>query len=415
MTEHPGERLSAYLDDELPAAEASAVEDHLRGCEECRRRLETLAAVDRVARDLPVTAPPGYFDALPGRVRVLLEAPASAAAGPRPVPSRRPRSSPLRLPAWTWAVAAVLALAVVTPLTLIRLQSPGVTIPTSDRRVGAPPAPVEAVPELRDGVRPFVEENKEASKRQKEESPRAARVGAELQGAVPEQSGSAEAKATAGSSGAGLTANAAPPAADHPSAMADRMTKDAVSREAEAGAAASFAPPPPEPRPAPRVPGAGYAQAQGAPAPSAPAPAASEALKLSREEPMDEGAAPEPAARGREEAAPAAAATGATRAERDDAAADEYARLLPPPPPTADALRARREAWRAFALRHPEGAPADEARVRVVEMGLAAWRLGGEDKDLRRAREDAAAYLRRPDAAQAARVRALVAGLPAAP
>src|SRR5207247_536689 len=104
---------SAYLDQELVSMERTVVETHLHGCEACRRHLETLAAVDSAVRALPIEAPSGYFDALPGRVRARLE---------RPAP--RVRQVPLRLPAWTWAAAAALVLGVVTPLTMVTLWSP---------------------------------------------------------------------------------------------------------------------------------------------------------------------------------------------------------------------------------------------------------------------------------------------------
>ncbi len=73
----------------------------------------------------------------------------------------------------------------------------------------------------------------------------------------------------------------------------------------------------------------------------------------------------------------------------------------------ADAVgwRERREAWRTFVAEHPESPHADEARVRVVEAGLEAWRAGGDPRDLDLAREDAAAYLARDDAALKERVR----------
>src|SRR5262245_15365773 len=127
MDEHVGERLSAYLDRELPAAEAATVEAHLRGCATCREHLETMAAVDAAARALPVSAPEGYFEGLPSRISARLAAGAavgtaagSAVATPaaearvaaRPLPFE-PRRKRLRIPAWTWAVAAVLALAVI--------------------------------------------------------------------------------------------------------------------------------------------------------------------------------------------------------------------------------------------------------------------------------------------------------------
>jgi hypothetical protein len=74
-------------------------------------------------------------------------------------------------------------------------------------------------------------------------------------------------------------------------------------------------------------------------------------------------------------------------------------------PVDAVGWRERREAWRGFVARHPESPHADEARVRVVEAGLEAWRAGGQPRDLDLAREDAAAYLARDDAALEDRVR----------
>jgi anti-sigma factor RsiW len=39
MSVHPRERLSAYLDGELPAADAAEIERHLHDCTECTREL----------------------------------------------------------------------------------------------------------------------------------------------------------------------------------------------------------------------------------------------------------------------------------------------------------------------------------------------------------------------------------------
>ena len=55
------QRLSEYLDDELGAADRSAVDAHLRECEHCRADLQDLAAVIARARALPDTAPAGSF------------------------------------------------------------------------------------------------------------------------------------------------------------------------------------------------------------------------------------------------------------------------------------------------------------------------------------------------------------------
>jgi hypothetical protein len=70
------ERLSAYLDGELEAGDAAALERHLRGCAECRAELAALREVRSLLSALPQPALPRSF-ALP----------ASAAARARRVPS----------------------------------------------------------------------------------------------------------------------------------------------------------------------------------------------------------------------------------------------------------------------------------------------------------------------------------------
>ena len=130
MSAHVLDRLSLYLDGELAAAARTEVEAHLQGCSACARHLEELAAVDAAARDLPVPAPPGYFDSLPARVRARL-----------PAPRRR---AP---PVWVWAAAAGLALAALAPVLLRQTTSP---VPEATRteeteRVAAPPPPIAAI------------------------------------------------------------------------------------------------------------------------------------------------------------------------------------------------------------------------------------------------------------------------------
>ncbi|HEX9188256.1 MAG TPA: zf-HC2 domain-containing protein, partial [Vicinamibacteria bacterium] len=90
---HERERLSAYLDGELPAAEAAGVAAHVASCAECATLLADMAAVDERFADTPVEAPEGYFDTYASRVRARIEA--------------EPRRAPRRVPAWAWAVAAV--------------------------------------------------------------------------------------------------------------------------------------------------------------------------------------------------------------------------------------------------------------------------------------------------------------------
>jgi hypothetical protein len=57
MKAHETERLSAYLDDELSASEAHAVDRHLEECFECRRVLAELREVSARAARLPDLTP----------------------------------------------------------------------------------------------------------------------------------------------------------------------------------------------------------------------------------------------------------------------------------------------------------------------------------------------------------------------
>ncbi len=52
------DRLSAYLDGELPAADVRALEEHVEGCPSCRAELDGLAAVVGTLRRLERQAPP---------------------------------------------------------------------------------------------------------------------------------------------------------------------------------------------------------------------------------------------------------------------------------------------------------------------------------------------------------------------
>jgi len=53
------EKLTEYLDDELSAGEAEAVEEHTSGCERCRREMEELRRTVEAVRDLPRHRVPG--------------------------------------------------------------------------------------------------------------------------------------------------------------------------------------------------------------------------------------------------------------------------------------------------------------------------------------------------------------------
>lgn len=51
MTEHPGEKLSAYIDGELDEAEARGVEEHLTACAACRKEADRIRALSEAARE----------------------------------------------------------------------------------------------------------------------------------------------------------------------------------------------------------------------------------------------------------------------------------------------------------------------------------------------------------------------------
>ncbi len=54
--------LSAYLDDELSPADASAVRGHLAGCPVCRQHLADFKAIDEMTRTLPNLEPSDGFE-----------------------------------------------------------------------------------------------------------------------------------------------------------------------------------------------------------------------------------------------------------------------------------------------------------------------------------------------------------------
>ena len=77
-------------------------------------------------------------------------------------------------------------------------------------------------------------------------------------------------------------------------------------------------------------------------------------------------------------------------------------------PRSADGWRRLRDEWAAFVSAHPETPLTDEARVRAIEAAYEAWTTAGDPDDEAAFRRDARAYLERPDARQAERVRRLL-------
>jgi hypothetical protein len=362
---HEGERLSAYLDGELGPTERSAVQAHLGTCTLCRSRLAELAALDEAARAHPLPAPPaGYFDSLPGRVRAALEAEGAVARRSR---GRRGGGWPGRWPAWTWAAAAALLLAVVTPLTLRErsagpLNAPPAT-PEEKARPQAPPSGTAAAP-----APPTREKEK---KFQGELRPAPAPAPAP---ALP----SREARPREPASREEAAAN------DEPRRAAGAQPPPALPMAA--------APPPSAPAPA---------EATSGESPSAPQSVAAERQTLAAG-----GAAA--MAEGRVTAARVERPLARDAMSKLEDEGSAYRRLTREEPTDAAGWRRLREAWRALARQYPEGPDADEARVRTIEAGMTAWRMGGDEEDLDRARADLAAYLDRADARQAERARRAV-------
>lgn len=111
MTDAWTDRLSEYLDGELPEEAATRLEAHLSTCADCREVLSGLRRVVARARDLEDRPP--TRDLWPGIEASIREAPAAA----RPAAGRREGARPggvrrltLTLPQWAAAAAALVLL-----------------------------------------------------------------------------------------------------------------------------------------------------------------------------------------------------------------------------------------------------------------------------------------------------------------
>ncbi len=112
------DRLSEYVDGELAAAEVTALERHLEGCESCRAAVAELRLVVERARALPVT--PSPTDQWPALRARLAETPQDGADERVDLPAAAPAPQRViridRHPRWwqrpltvTWAQAAAAA------------------------------------------------------------------------------------------------------------------------------------------------------------------------------------------------------------------------------------------------------------------------------------------------------------------
>lgn len=391
MSEHVLEHLSAYLDGALSTAERERFRAHLSVCGVCSKRLEELAAVDASLRDLPALAPEGYFEGLPSRVRSRL-----SASGPA-------RRRLLRAPVWTLAAAAALMVGVLAPLTLLKQPAtPDVASARPPDRALAPAA--------------------EADKLAQAPQPKA-----EMQTVAARQRGDAALPAIAPA-----TPTSAAPAEDfrrrgEPRVGAIEKTKaEAESARLEEPVAVPEAPAPA----ATSAPAAGFAEAPRPPAQMTDqfGPRVSQQLEQRRQAPAKQSAdAPANAdMKGRvgvraADSKDAAASTDRAvaksveleRGEREAGLAasrvvadlTSYRDLLVRTPRDAAEARSLRDSWRRLSLEAAGLQEADEARVRVIQMGLLAWRFEQRPEDRSLAEKDATAYLARADARQTARVR----------
>jgi len=354
MRGHEHERLSAYLDDALPPGERAQVAAHLDACGECAARLAELAAVDGAVASLPYQAPQGYFEAFPARVRARLE----------------PRVATRRLPVWTWAAAAALLLAVVTPLTLLRRPDEGPGGPA--RQIPAAAPPTLALPQASSeaGAPEAARDERKA-----ESQPRRP----VLASPVPKkrEPGFASAPAEAD---AGVASQPAAPAAAQLAAPASAAREEEAAGLSDAAAMSEAVAP--ETRNQAKASGDRRAAAES-----------------SRDAATDEGRL----LRGR-----FGPAEGTVASPKLASAEAEWRRLDASRPRTPAEWRRLREEWRRFVARDPGSPQADEARVRMIEAGREAWRASSDPADEALFRKDAAGYLDRDDAAQSERVRALL-------
>ena len=126
--------LTAFHDEELPAADRARVEEHLRGCPECAARLADLARVDRAA-GVPDPGP-AYWDRFNARV---MDRVAREADGPR-VTVLRPKGGWVRQQL-RYLIPAAAAAALVLVVARFVGMNPGAPTPSVPTAVSEPVAP----------------------------------------------------------------------------------------------------------------------------------------------------------------------------------------------------------------------------------------------------------------------------------
>jgi len=253
------------------------------------------------------------------------------------------------VPTWAWATAAALVLAVITPLTLREAPAPPAAVEPEPGAALEPAAEALVAPEQQALPAPWTLDSLELDTVGRLEKRESAALASVPQPAEPVVEADAAA-ATGGFAAAPLEAEEA-----------------VLGNELREAGAAAYVP-------------------------------ISDAKKKSRE--LAQVARALPAAT----LSPAAATPVPGKGPSYEALLARSARSL-------EEARELREAWRVHAASEADAARADEARVQVIELGAAAWRLGGGPEDRTRLEADADAYLESPDAWQAERVRRILAAV----
>jgi len=375
------EDLSAYLDGELSAIERERVRAEIAQDPEAARLLEELSAVDAGVRRAPAEPPAAYFDDLPGRVRARL-----------PVVAARKRWRP---PVWGLAAVAALFAFALTPLVLREgpspVATPGPAAAANPQDADAPrplppaapepatPAPAAASPAIDPLARREADAGRFRDQRLGKRSDAQAEAERKLQQPAPPPAVAAEGRFERKDESPRETAKAKADArvehqqgfAEAPRAMPERQFGPRVSQQNAAD----------------RAPVKKEAGATAAPA-ERPGSVAEEVTVVADKNASGGIAAVAPAA-------PAPKSLGITSRR----------------PATAAEARSLRDEARRFVEANPGDPRADATRVRVIELGVEAWRREGQELDRDAARGDAVSYLARKDARQKDRVRELLAAV----
>ena len=287
--------------------------------------------MDTLARELPVEAPAGYFDELPGRVRARV---------------RRPARVP-RLAMWAAAAAAAVMVVVVTPLMLQRERA---VVAPAAQAVPEAPAPAPAPATLAASIAPPAARRRFAERR--------CRPGAAH---GPSRTAQNEARGRLSERATGR-----PPGGDE--ALSEAAGRRSRTRSAAATRRAAVPPAPPE---------------AAAAAPDQDGGERRDPDRRLRRRAGRAGGGCEEGARAPGAAQRGGGCRGVLPSRRSRAQVDKrYEALLARRATSAAEARATRDAWELFARDAPADTRADEARVRAIEAGVMAWKLGHDPADL---------------------------------